>query len=618
MNSKKTLLFIAFFNLVSLFFFHNWNDYPLQNGDSLGYYNFLPAFFIHHDLIDAETRQTAFARHKNHTDHINEPNFKAEDMPPHYLCGSIYKERRVNYYTCGVAMLQTPFFLTAHVLAQPLGFKADGFSLPYRFAIALSGCFYTLLGLLFLMFILRGPFDETTTSISLLIVGLATNLYYFSTYNPFMSHNHLFTLVAILMWSTIQFYKTFEWKYLFLMAFFSGFITITRQTDAIFLVIPVFYQVYSWQTLRSRLQLVGKMKWAFLMAIFCFILPMLPQFFYWKLQTGNWIFNNYGELLRFDFKNPKIIKGLFYFGNGWLAYTPVMALAVLGVAFLFKKRDFLVPILLFFPIYVFVIYSWWCWNYINGFGSRPMIDAYALLAIPLSVSVDFIRKLPIWGRIPLFSLIFSFGLLNIWQTQQVNLNIMMSEDGSLAYVWNILPKTKLDYDALIAFDSHVFQPSNPTFLKKIYENNFEDSITSPNAIVREKAANGLVSYKVLPNTFSAGYKGKIADFDGATWMRVSVKAFSPANNIFEIYQKSILVAEVKHGDKSLEWAGVKLENKLGESDKIIGGKTGVWGEVSFFIKIPKDALPTDDVGAFIWQVNTYPIIIDDLKVEAYK
>jgi hypothetical protein len=617
MNPKKTLFFIAVFNIFSLFFFHNWNDYPLQNGDSFGYYNYLPALFIHHDLIDAEGRQSVYARHKNHSDHIHE-DFTPADVPKHWLVGLNQNGRQVNLYTCGVAMLQTPFFLTAHVLAQPFGYKKDGFSLPYRFGIALSGCCYTLLGLLFLMLILRGLFDDTTTSITLLIVGLATNLYYFSTYNPFMSHNHLFTLVAILMWSTIQFYKTFERKYLFLMAFMSGFIAIMRQTDAIFLVIPVFYQIYSWQTLRARLQLIADRKLDFLIAIVCFVLPILPQLLYWKLQTGNWIFNSYGDLMRFDFQNPKIIKGLFYFSNGWLAYTPVMVLAILGISFMFKKRDFLLPILLFLPIYVFVIYSWWCWNYINGFGSRPMIDGYALLAIPLGMSVDFIRKLSIWLYFPLFLLVFAFGLLNIWQTEQVNLNILRSEDGSLAYVWNILPKTKLDYDALIAFDSKSFQPTNPTFLKKVYENNFEDSITSPNAVVREKAANGLVSYRILPNTFSAGFRGKVADFGGAKWMRLSVKAFAANNNFFEIYQKTSLVGEIRRGDDVIEWQNVLLENKLGESDKLMGGKTGVWGEVSFYIKIPKNALPTDNVQCMVWCNNIYPIVIDDLKVEAWK
>jgi hypothetical protein len=617
MNSKKTLLFIAFFYLSSLIFFHNWGDFMLQNGDSHGYYNYLPAFFIHHDLTDAEGRQTAYARHKNHTDHIDEA-FTPEEMPKHFLSGITHEGRQVNYYTCGVAMLQAPFFFGAHILAKPLGFKADGFSLPYRVSLLLSGCFYSLLGLLFLMLILRGPFGETTTSISLLIVAAATNLYYFSTYCPFMSHNYLFCLVALLIWATVQFYTDFEQRYLYLIAFLSGFIAITRPCDVLFLTIPFFYKVSSWQTFTERGRLIWDKKMYFLIALFFFILPILPQLFYWKNQTGHWIFNSYGDAFRFDFRHPEIIKGLFYFGNGWLAYTPVMAFSVLGIAFLFKKRDFLVPILLFLPTYVFVIYSWWCWNYINGFGSRPMIDSYALLAIPLSMSVDFIRKLPIWGRIPLFLLIFSFGLLNIWQTQQVNLNLLMSENGSLAYVWNILPKTKLDYDALVAFDSKVFQPSNPTFIKQVYLNNFEDSITSPNAFVREKAINGLVSYRLMPNTYSAGFRGKVADFGGAKWIRVSVKALALRNNVFEIYQKAQLVAEVKRGEESLEWAGVILENKLGESDKIIGGKTGVWSEVSFFIKIPSNALPTDDVGAFVWQNNTFAIVIDDLKVEAYK
>ena len=616
MDSKKTLLLIAVFYGCSLLFFHNWGDYLLGNGDSFGYYNYLPAFFIHHDLTDAEGRQTAYARHRNQSQHDGEA-FTPEDLKPHMLVGANYEGHYVNYYTCGVAMLQTPFFLAAHVLAKPLGYKTDGYSLPYRMGLAISGCFYGLLGLFFLRKILRGLFDEITTRITLLIIGMATNLYYFSTYNPFMAHSYLFCLVAMLMWATIRFYEAFERRYLFIIAFLGSFISLTRPTDALFLVVPFFYKVYSWRTLSERTQLLWSRKLDFLIAAFFFILPIIPQLFYWKLQTGHWIFNSYGELFKFNFKHPELKRGLFYFQNGWLAYTPVMWLAVLGIAFLFKKRDFIVPILLFLPIYCFVIYSWWCWNYINGLGSRPMIDAYALLAIPLSMSVDFIRKLPIWGRFPLFSLVGLLGLVNIWQTQQTNLQVLFSEDGSLPYVWNILPKTKLDYSALVAFDLQMFQPSNPTFIKTIYANNFEDSTASPNTI-KTNTGNGLVSYKIPAQAYSPTYNGTIADFEEAKWVRISVKAFSPRNNIYELYQKSMLVVDIRRGDTCLEWRGVRLENKLGDADKIRGGTTNIWGEISYFVKIPSNIRPTDRIGCCVWCNNTYPIIIDDLKVEAYK
>ncbi len=616
MKSKNTFLFIVIFYLSSLSFFHNWGDFLLVNGDSLGYYNYLPAFFIHHDLIDAEGRKTSYARHKNHTDHINE-TFTPEDLGQHMLGGVLQNGRHVSIYTCGVALLQTPLFLVAHVAAQPLGFKADGYSLPYRFCMALSGCLHGLLGLFFLMKILRGYFDETTTSIGLLIVGLATNLYYFSTYCPFMSHNHLFFLVAVLMWSTIQFYAHFEAKYLYLCAFLGGFLAMTRPTDALFLVIPFFYKVYSIETLTERIRLIWAKNLYFLIAALFFVLPILPQLFYWKLQTNSWVFNSYGDALRFDFKHPEIKRGLFYFTNGWLAYTPVMYLAILGIGFMVKKRDFLMPILLFLPTYIFIIYSWWCWMYINGFGSRPMVDAYALLAIPLSMSVDFIRRLPIFARISTFLIVGILGLINIWQTQQYNLKVLFSEDGSFAYVVNILPKTKFDYDASVALDSKSFQPKNAVFVKKIFENGFEDSTLSKN-IVHEDVLYGQKAYKVFPTGFSPGFVGKVSDFDGAKWMRLSVKAFATDNNFFEIYQKTSLVGEVTRGDESIEWRSVRLENKLGESDRLMGGKARVWGEISFFIKIPANALPTDRVQVVVWCNNTFPILIDDLKVEAYK
>ena len=53
-------------------------------------------------------------------------------------------------YTCGVALMEAPFFLVAHFLSKPLGFASDGHSLPYSYGIMLAGLFYFWLGIFYL------------------------------------------------------------------------------------------------------------------------------------------------------------------------------------------------------------------------------------------------------------------------------------------------------------------------------------------------------------------------------------------------------------------------------------------------------------------------------------
>jgi len=45
-----------------------------------------------------------------------------------------------------------------------------------------------------------------------------------------------------------------------------------------------------------------------------------------------------------------------------------------------------------------VIYSWWCWWYGGSFGSRPMIDTYGLMAIPLAAFLAAFTNKSFWKQ----------------------------------------------------------------------------------------------------------------------------------------------------------------------------------------------------------------------------
>ncbi len=144
--------------------------------------------------------------------------------------------------------------------------------------------------------------------------------------------------------------------------------------------------------------------------------------------------------------------------NGWLIYTPIMAFSLLAMFMMRdKRRDFLLPIAIILPIYIYVIYAWWSFNYINGFSSRPMIDTYALLAIPLSIFVEKMQK----SRILLTIFLVLIGFLtwlNIFQTEQMSRQILLSEQNNEAFWLESFGKTKLNNNALVAFDANELQP----------------------------------------------------------------------------------------------------------------------------------------------------------------
>lgn len=68
----------------------------------------------------------------------------------------------------------------------------------------------------------------------------------------------------------------------------------------------------------------------------------------------------------------------------------------------------LLPLVLTFLVFIYVIFSWWCWWYGGAFGLRAMIDIYGLLALPLGVFFTYTLE---WKRIWRWTAIFVSVLL---------------------------------------------------------------------------------------------------------------------------------------------------------------------------------------------------------------
>src|SRR5207244_9695326 len=115
---------------------------------------------------------------------------------------------------------------------------------------------------------------------------------------------------------------------------------------------------------------------AFIIGVFVFV-----QTLFWKLQTENWIVWSYtGE--GFYFTRPAIFNVLFSYDKGWFVYTPLVALAMFGFFPLWKmNRGAAISIALTLIAAVYFTAAWWCWDYANSFGMRPLIDFYALVAV---------------------------------------------------------------------------------------------------------------------------------------------------------------------------------------------------------------------------------------------
>jgi hypothetical protein len=210
--------------------------------------------------------------------------------------------------------------------------------------------------------------------------------------------------------------------YSIILGLLAGIIVLIRPVNILVLLFPALIGINSVSGFTERIQNNWKM---ILIAGVTAFLILVPQFLYWKAQTGHFLFNSYMDQGKFYFLKPQIINGLFSFRKGWLIYTPVMIFAFAGFIWLKKYASGLViPALVFSAINIYVVYSWWCWWYGGCYGSRPMIDMYGIMAIPLAAFLQRMWTSKIWIKTITVVLLVGLIWLNQFQTNQYRTSLL--------------------------------------------------------------------------------------------------------------------------------------------------------------------------------------------------
>ena len=188
--------------------------------------------------------------------------------------------------------------------------------------------------------------------------------------------------------------------------------------NGIIIIFFALYGISNLTELKQRVLFFLKRYLLLVVMLFLSLLVWIPQFIYLKKVTGGFFLYSYsGE--SFFFLNPKILEGLFSFRKGWLLYTPMMGFALIGLFSMkndLKKIKF--PIVLFFIINIYIIFSWWCWWYGGSFGQRSLIESYAILAIPFASFIKLLSEKKWYYNTLFYGTAAFFIWLNIFQTYQ--------------------------------------------------------------------------------------------------------------------------------------------------------------------------------------------------------
>ena len=224
-----------------------------------------------------------------------------------------------------------------------------------------------------------------------------------------------------------------------------------------------------------------------------------PFFWLGHWATRHWIFYSYGDQ-HFSFLRPHLWEVLFSFRKGWLIYSPLLALVLLGFGPLWRRhRGLAVPVLVYFVLNLWVVSAWDIWWYGGSLGCRALVPSYAVLALPWGAGVVWLLTPGRQRRWPIAAAAAAvlFVDLNLFQNWQYARSIIHPGDMNRAYYFAVFNKTmptEADYAKLDEPHSGLPRAERYYHARSLGKLDFEQTPASTDNISAERAYSGRQSY----------------------------------------------------------------------------------------------------------------------------
>jgi hypothetical protein len=380
-NTERWLLFLFFLSLALL--------NPWVRGDGVGYYAFARAPLIEHSLNFEQ-------------DYIGaNTGFRGARLDERGRPKEMFRTRTGhldNHFTVGPAMLWTPFLLLAHggvLLARAFGSQvpADGFSAPYRLAMAAGTAFWAFVGLLLAFRLARQYAGNLWAFLATVAIWWASSLPVYMYFNPSWSHAHSAFAVSLFVfyWHQTREQRTLrQWLVLALIA---GLMLNVYYANAMLLMILVVEALREYAAALRRGSDGGIAFTQLLAKHFLFVavtlLCLLPTFVTRYIVYGSPFESGYGSVQRWAWRSPYFLAVLFSSEHGLFSWTPLLLLATVGLVLL-KWREPRVgtPLLAAALAFYVFIACYPDWAGISSFGNRFFVSLTPLFILGLSVLLE--------------------------------------------------------------------------------------------------------------------------------------------------------------------------------------------------------------------------------------
>lgn len=358
---------------------------PWIRGDGVGYYAFARAPLIQHNLDFTADYQHANAG-------FRDPRLDASGRPREDFRTST--GHLDNHFSVGPAILWSPFLLAAHggvLVARSLGSSivADGFSAPYRIAMALGTVLYGFLGLLIAFRIARRYVDEAWALLATIAIWGSTSLPLYMYFNPSWSHAHSAFAVALFFWYWLETRGNRTFPQWLLLGAIAGLMLSVYFANGVLLIIPAVEALLAYAAVlrgSRSLRSFGSLFLRHLAFAAAILACLLPTFVSRCIIYGSPFESGYIPISHWFWTSPFFLQVLFSSNHGLIAWTPVVALSFLGLLIFFRQKPHVGgPALLGVLSFYYLIASYPDWPGISSFGNRFFISLTVFFVLGLAV-----------------------------------------------------------------------------------------------------------------------------------------------------------------------------------------------------------------------------------------
>jgi hypothetical protein len=396
---------------------------PWVRGDGVGYYAFARSLLVQRNLDFTKDWEEA-----NSSFRLLRTDEQGNVLPDQYTpTGHID-----NHFSIGPAILWSPFLLIAHasvIAANALGkhISIDGFSLPYRLAMAIGTAFYGFLSLWISFQLARKYFSDRSAFLATVGIWFASSLPVYMYFNPSWSHAHSAFCVALFVWywdRTRNGRTLTQWA---ILGAISGLMLNVYYLCGLLLLIPLLESLIKYASAldakdfgRARQLLIANI--IFLLAT---VVASLPSLISKRIIYGGFFDTGYTE--KWYWSSPAFLKVIFSPDHGLFSWTPIILFSFAGL-FLFRKKDSQLAtfLLIVFAVHVYVVGCLQYWDGTSSFGSRYCLPLMVMFVLGLAAFLEWIVRfsssrratIATWAVLGLL-IAWNLGLIFQWGTHLI-------------------------------------------------------------------------------------------------------------------------------------------------------------------------------------------------------